>query len=212
MESNYDKVRRARFKWNIVDVLNSIGPFGRYEHWTAPEYYQMAQENFQMEQEKQTKGVNLERRRECLRKLLMQEKQQHDEELKSEYNEQVIRLTIVRPGLFSRYKSQAICSSTTVYTVILACWTIEGWRTWGKVREVKKLIFVPIRTIAGQMPENFHRHVEKYSGNMQKNWRGASSISARVWLVQTMAIWTMRWHLAGDKIRSHRNGENELAR
>lgn len=45
----------------------------------------MAQEKFQIDQEKRTKDASLERRRESLRKLLMQEKQQHDEELRSEY-------------------------------------------------------------------------------------------------------------------------------
>lgn len=45
----------------------------------------MAQENFQIDQQKKIKGMNLQLRRERLRTLLLHEKQQYDEQLKSKY-------------------------------------------------------------------------------------------------------------------------------
>lgn len=69
----------------IFQHINVSCFFDRYGHWTAPEYYQMAHENYQIDQQKKLKGMSLELRRERLRTLLMHEKQQYDEQLNSEY-------------------------------------------------------------------------------------------------------------------------------
>lgn len=54
---------------------------GRYEQWTAPEYYQTANSNLQNNTEKQNRTVALEFRREKLKKMLDSEKEQYAKEI-----------------------------------------------------------------------------------------------------------------------------------
>lgn len=53
----------------------------RYEQWTAPEYYQAANSNFQSSEEKRKKTVELENRREKLKGLLDSENKQYAKEI-----------------------------------------------------------------------------------------------------------------------------------
>lgn len=53
----------------------------RYEHWTTPEYYKLADDNWKLNREKQTKESLLEKRREKLQKLFEEEKLAYEAEL-----------------------------------------------------------------------------------------------------------------------------------
>lgn len=58
----------------------------RYEQWTAPEYYQAANTNFQSNEEKRKKTVELENRREKLKGLLDAENKQYAKEIEGDFN------------------------------------------------------------------------------------------------------------------------------
>lgn len=75
----------CNLKWKYSVYLSQpvISIFDRYGHWTAPEYYQMAEENFQIDQEKKKKCISLEGRRENLRKFLARERLHYEDEMKS---------------------------------------------------------------------------------------------------------------------------------
>lgn len=55
--------------------------FNRYEQWTAPEYYRSANSNFQNNEEKRKKFIELENRRKKLKELLDTENKQYAEEI-----------------------------------------------------------------------------------------------------------------------------------
>lgn len=56
----------------------------RYGQWTGPEYYQVADQHYREHEEKKLKLMNLEKRKEKLRKLLMEESLKHEQEIKGE--------------------------------------------------------------------------------------------------------------------------------
>lgn len=53
----------------------------RYEQWTTPEYYKLADDNWKLNREKLTKENLLEKRREKLQKLFDEEKLAYEVEL-----------------------------------------------------------------------------------------------------------------------------------
>lgn len=55
--------------------------FNRYEQWTAPEYYRTAASKFQNNEEKRKKSIELENRREKLKKLFDSETKQYAKEI-----------------------------------------------------------------------------------------------------------------------------------
>lgn len=60
------KVNNYFDKWDRITT--------RYEQWTTPEYYKLADENWKSNQEKQSKENLLDKRREKLQKLFEDEK------------------------------------------------------------------------------------------------------------------------------------------
>lgn len=65
--------------------MNVLFFFCRYEQWTAPEYYKSANSNFISSEDKRNKTIALESRREKLKKLLDDEKEQYAKEIEGNF-------------------------------------------------------------------------------------------------------------------------------